>query len=151
MTMTTLKPSMRRLNGWRRLWVVVSAGALLFAVIWAFGNIPFTDRVDDRVVSGYGDSQCRHVVQMPATSKLNPEPEYGDPCWSLYIYRHLYENAATTSDGYIKDVEGRRRESLLISLGLALAMWLAGISLLYAGGAVVAWVRKGFASSIEQQ
>lgn len=143
--------SKRTLNGWRRVWVVVSAAALFYAVVWAFGNVPYTDRVDDKVLSGYGNPQCRHVVQMPATSKLDPEPEYENPCWALYIYRHLYENAAMTSDGYIKNIEGRRREALLISLGVALAMWLVGVSLLYAAGVVVAWVRKGFARSTEPQ
>ncbi|QKO23702.1 hypothetical protein [Rhodoferax sp. BAB1] len=142
--------SKRTLNGWRRLWIVAAGAALLYAVFWAFGNVPSTYAVDHKVVSAYANPQCRQVIQMPATSKLDPEPEYGNPCWSLYVYRHLYEDAATTSEGYVSDIEGRRRQALLISLGIALVMWLVGVSLLYGAGAVVAWIRKGFAASAAQ-
>lgn len=137
----------RTLSGWRRLWVVVAAGSFLYAIAWGFSNVassPF--QIDEKVVAGFANPQCRNIIQMPATAKLNPEPEYEHPCWPVYFYRHLYVNAATTSAGYTKDLETRHLEARIISIGVALVIWLIGVSLLYAAGVVVGWIRRGFQS-----
>lgn len=137
----------RTLNGWQRLWIVLAAGSFIYAVAWGFGKVassPF--QIDENVVAGFTNPQCRNIILMPATSKLNPEPKFEDPCWPVYSYRHFYENAATTSVGYTKDLETRHREARLISIGVALVMWLVGVSLIYGAGVIVGWIRKGFQS-----
>jgi hypothetical protein len=91
-----------KLNGWRRLWLVVSAGALIYAIGWGIVEGAKQYQIEYEVISGFKNPRCAAVIQMPATSQLNPEPEYDDPCWNLYLYRSIYEGAAQTEDGYVE-------------------------------------------------
>jgi len=139
----------RKLNGWRRLWVVIAAGTLVFAVGWGLVEGAKQHRVEYQVISGFDNPACARVIQMPAQTKLNPEPGYRDPCWDLYLYRSIYEGAKTTKDEYIEHMNSMQHRVLLQVIGFALIVWLVAVALLYGIGLVVAWVVKGFRSGEE--
>ena len=136
-----------RFNGWQRIWLVLTTLALLYALGWGLveGSKGGGERVRQEVVDGFRSPECKQVLDMPALSKLSPEPQR--PCWELYLYRSIYENAATTAEGYRKDIESRRREWMLGTLGVGLAFWGIGCAALYLCGWITAWIRRGFAHS----
>jgi hypothetical protein len=135
---------MRRLNGWRRLWVVGSGIALLGAIWWALDTAAKGRIYDFRVVQAFNRKECLHILRMPAGSKLDKEPEYGDPCWKLYSYRSIYKDAGSTEDEYLKHVNALQREDILMQATGALILWALGVALVYGMGVIVAWIVRGF-------
>ena len=141
--------SSRKLNGWQRLWVVVSVIALLYAIgLGIFGGIP--PRVEYEVVTGFRNSSCDAVIRMPSGGKLNPEPRYDDPCRNLYGYRSTYEAAKDTEAGYIEHMTTKQNIYIAKNVGFLLAVWLICMALLYGGGVVAAWILRGFRSNDEK-
>jgi hypothetical protein len=92
---------MRKLNGWQRLWVAVSALSLLYALGYGLkqGSTFGGEHVRPEVVQAFGDSRCKSILEMPARSKLSPEPAGDSQCFELYLYRSIYENAAVSAAG----------------------------------------------------
>lgn len=133
-----------RLNGWRRLWVVVTVIAFFYTVGWGVVEGAKQYRVEYQVISGFGNPRCSAVIQMPARAKLHPEPHYEDPCWNLYLYRSIYNGAAQTVDGYIEHMNANQNRVILQTVGVGLVLWVVGVSMLYGIGKVFAWVVRGF-------
>lgn len=143
----------RSMNGWQRLWSLVAGLGLLYALGWGMveGQHGGGERVQAEVVAAYENPLCRAIVDMPPVSKLNPEPDGEGPCWELYLYKSIYETAAPTSNGYVQDINTRRREWLLGTIGIALAAWFIASGLLYGAGWLIAWVRRGFNQSAQSK
>lgn len=135
-----------RLNGWQRLWFVIAAGAFIYAIGWGVVEGAKQHRVEYRVSEGFRNPKCSGVLQMPVGGKLNPEPEYNDPCWELYLYRSIYEDAAKTEAGYKQQMNSKQNILMLQLVGLALVAWLVAMSLVYGAGAITVWVVRGFRS-----
>jgi len=141
-------------NGWRRLWVVLSAAALLFALVTAVNNVSPNLVVDQKVVSGFDDPQCKYLVDLPIDLTRHQDPEYNEPCWPMYLSR-LFEKTLRgtdlqSSDDYREDIRRKRRADIFGSLLAFLTLWLVAIGLLYGLGLVVAWVRRGFAQPTDR-
>jgi hypothetical protein len=139
----------KRMNGWRRLWVVVAALGLLYAGWFALTEAAETYALKGGVLLAFDRPECKAIAEMPAGHKLDPGPAYDDPCWELYLYRSVYNDASNTSAGYAEHMSVLQRSRALDDFLFALAVWLVSVSLLYAGGAVVAWVVRGFRPSAE--
>jgi hypothetical protein len=134
----------RKLNGWQRLWVVVAAGSFICALAYSFVEGSKQARLEYGVLSGFSNSQCRYIIELPPGFKLDQPPTYGDPCWDLYLYRSIYADARDTRDGYIDHMHSIQRTAILHTTIFFLIVWLIAVGLLYGGGVVVAWVIKGF-------
>jgi hypothetical protein len=132
------------LNGWRRLWIVVVSLGLLYGIWFALNEAANQYALEGGVLLGFDRPQCVAVVQMPAGSKLSPEPGYGDLCWDLYLYRSIYNDARATKDGYIEHRNSLQRTRILQNLAFVGIVWVAAAALLYFSGVVVAWVLRGF-------
>jgi len=127
-----------RLNGWRRLWVVIAALSLVWAVVFALNIALKANPRDYRVIRALEDPQCQHLLSPKSKySELTKLPEF-HPCLALAGTSALsvagYE--AQKSEGY--------RASLQGGLIFSLLLWVIGLALLYGAGATVAWVRRGF-------
>jgi len=133
-----------QLNGWRRLWVVITVVGFFYAIGWGFVEGAKQYRVEYEVLSAFGNPRCNAVIQMPARAKLNPEPRYEDPCWNLYLYRSIYDGAAQTKDGYIEHMNSNQNRVILQTVGVGLVLWLLAVGILYGAGKIVAWVMQGF-------
>lgn len=134
----------RKLNGWQRLWLVFAVGTFVYAVGWALLQGTAGTGVDPIVSSGFDNPRCRPIVQMPAGTSLVAAPPFEDPCWSVHFYRSIHDDAATTREQYVSDMHWRRSMAILISLGIAIAIWFVAVSVLYVAGLVIAWVVGGF-------
>jgi len=135
-----------KLNGWQRLWVVITALSFLYTLGYSFLEGSKQYRIEYEVLSAFERPECKYIVDLPAGFRLEREPSYNSPCWDLYLYRSIYEDAKNTKDGYIKHMSSLQRTLILQIMGIMLAVWLIGIGLLYAAGATVAWIIKGFQS-----
>lgn len=131
------------------MWLVLTGAAFISALGWgvAMGSSGGGEKVSEKIIAAFANPSCQVILKLPAQTKLSQEP-YGDsPCWDLYLYRLIYENASATADGYVKDIEIRQRNWMLGMIGIGLAYWLVGTLLVLAVGFLVAWVRKGFSLS----
>jgi hypothetical protein len=127
--------------------VVAAAAALLYAIGWGVVEGAKQHRVEYQVIAGFENPQCGLVIQMPAGSKLSSEPKYDSPCWHLYLYRSIYEDAKQTKDGYIQHMNSQQNIVIAQTVVVALVLWLLGVAVAYGLGAVVAWVVTGFRSN----
>ena len=134
----------RKLNGWQRLWVVAAACSFIYAVGWSVVEGTAGGGVTEATLAGFDNPRCKPVVQMPAGTSLEPPPASEDPCSSIHFYRSIYDDAATTKEGYLAHVRSQHVTAILISLVIALAIWFVFVSLLYGAGVVVGWVGGGF-------
>jgi hypothetical protein len=132
------------LNGWRRLWIVISVAGFFYAVGWGFLEGARQYRLNHDVISAFGNPRCNVVIQMPAGTKLSPEPRYDDPCWDLYLYRSIWADAQQTKDGYVDHMTSNRNEAIFYSVGAGFILWGIAVAILYGGGATVAWIVQGF-------
>lgn len=139
---------LKRLNGWRRLWVVTISLGLLYGIWFALDDAANQYSLEGGVLLGFNRPQCVSVVRMPAGTKLSPEPSYDSPCWDLYLYRSIYKDARDTQDGYVQHRNSLQRSRIFENLLVVGVIWLVGSSLLYATGAIVAWVIRGFRNNV---
>ena len=132
----------RKLNGWQRLWIVVSGVGFLYAIgLGVFGGIPPYSKSE--VISGFNNLSCAAVIKMTSGGKLNPEPKYDDPCHALYLYRSIYKNAKNTEAGYVEHMNSEKNNYILKNIGFLLIVWSLSVAVLYGSGVVVAWGRSG--------
>ncbi len=137
---------LRKLNGWQRLWIVVAVCSLLYTLGYSFVEGAKQYRIEYDIISAFGIPECKHIVDMPSGYKLEQEPGYNSPCWHLYVYRSIYEDAKKTKEGYIQHMNSLQNILILQTMGIMLVLWLVSIGLLYGAGVIVAWVVKGFRS-----
>ena len=140
-----LKQVLNRLNGWQRLWLVLMALGLLAIYPIAFsaaqGN---TLDFESDVYQAFSLPECEVVLQMPAGSKLASEPSYNSPCSSLYIYRSVFKDAAASAEGYMTHIRLEQREYVQEFAKWLLLAWAVLGALVYASGAIVGWIDRGF-------
>ncbi len=139
---------LNRLNGWRRLWLVLMGLSLL-------GLIPYvlslaarsTLSFDLEVWSGFRLPECRYILSMAAGTESERRPRYDSPCYALYSYRSIYKNAATTEEGYTAHITQEQNKYAREAFGWLLLVWAILGGLVYAAGAVVAWIVRGCRAS----
>lgn len=117
---------------------------MLYGIWFALDDAAKQYSLEGGVLLGFDRPQCAAVVRMPAGAKLNPEPGLESPCWDLYLYRSIYKDARDTKDGYIRHRNSLQRSRILDNLLFVGIVWVLSALLLYAAGAVVAWVAQGF-------
>jgi hypothetical protein len=112
------------------------------AHIYSVTSRGFLNGIDnDQIAAGYENPACKTVVETPI-GELKPEPEYGSPCWPVFMYRSLYGEAGATANDFLAN----RVRKLAFAAGINLLLWLVIVAALYAAGAIVAWVIRGFRS-----
>lgn len=116
-----------------------SVGSLICIAGFAIFLGPDGYEVKPNVSNGFGDAQCRRVVEMPSGGKLTPEPRHGDPCRALYVYRSVFDDARSTNAGYVEHMSSLRWADFRRDT----AVWLIAVSLVYGAGQMVAWFTRG--------
>lgn len=137
----------KRLNGWRRLWIVVSVLGLFYAAYFALDDAYQQYKLDGNVLLAFDSPQCKTIVDLPAGFKLDQSPGLDSPCWHLYLYRSIYNDARNTSGGYADHMGALQRKRALETFGLTAVVWVLAVLLLYGVGATIAWIIRGFRSS----
>jgi hypothetical protein len=144
---------LNRLNGWQRLWFVLAALSVAYAVIIA--PFPQCDGMHQySFVHRRGlerDIQnplCRTYQTAEFSQLKNPGYDDGGSCWHLYTSRLADRTNAMpyTLQVYDKDTSRQHTDCLIeASFFFGLAA-LIGSALIYGFGAILAWIRRGFAT-----
>ena len=74
---------LHRLNGWQRLWFVISILGLLYAVWFALAEAQEVYGSKGAVLLEFARPQCKAVIDMQAGHKLEPSPGLDSPCWNF--------------------------------------------------------------------
>lgn len=135
------------LNGWQRLWVLVSASYLLGVLAIAFSSLPTESDVSSaEILRQVSDQSLLLMHNASKEQQWNPVTEDGI---SIPIPVGLDQAAVQTFKADYKNavkvaVHKKRAEYF----AQALVWWLAPSALLYALGLGIAWVRRGFKRGI---
>jgi hypothetical protein len=125
------------LNGWQRLWVVVS---VLLLPLVAFVAAQRWPRPSAEVFADLIVPECEHLRKLPKGFVPTSLPAPGAPCASLQQF--LFTTAANvrSDDDYLRYVSVEQVKVAAASLGI----WLAIAALIYFVGWSYSWVLKGF-------
>ena len=142
------------INGWQRLWVLVSSILLILAVIVAVITLPNPEHVAHK-------SSFEEDLSMESRAKLAKADEKGivwDDQVGLKVKMpngHILQfeksvktkEAETVSNEYYSLLKHYRNKERAIYVLFAIACWLGTIIFLYVFGWTIGWVYKGFKKS----
>ena len=146
---------MRKMNGWRRLWILACAmAALWFLLIWPLrmynAGAVARDSYHRSLMKDMSSGACQSYMELPLAKLIKPpyEPE-GGSCWFIYTTREIHK-----IDDLPFTVAKAERRDTFERLRSAGEVWLVGLigficisGGLYLVGYLVAWVRRGFTNS----
>ena len=122
------------LNGWRRIWLVVSALLLLFAL--AIASTVWPARNED-VLHDIAPTSCKMWLELP--DGYVPS-KWGDDCHALTSFMVSSKTHVSSVADYDKALSASRFQMASTGLGI----WLAAVAALYLIGWAVGWVIAGF-------
>ncbi len=139
------------MNGWRRIWVALTGLGLLFAVIsaWikAFEYSPARYDMYSSLLLELDNPACAPYTTEPMANLVKPKfSEDGTTCYQIYVGRRYSKTGATpyTADVFNRDEQAENVQQFWRDAGILLVLTAVASALLYAAGAIVAWVRRGF-------
>jgi hypothetical protein len=138
------KMALPKLNGWRRLWIVVAVITFFWATIHAIGKAATSRSTDYEVIAALKNPECEHIRKLPKDSLLEHEPEYGSACYALYSEKKFSDTPIYNVKDYQAIASKMYRSMLLSWLAVSLTIWAVSIVLLYGAGATIAWIIRGF-------
>ena len=133
-----------RLNGWQRLWIVISLLLLVVTLLYALREVGQNYRVDYLIVEAFEAPECDYIRKLPAGFKLDKPPTFDSPCSHLYYYKLFHPSPAKDAQDYKNGMSEQYWKMLGPELLAMMALWAVGMGLLYGAGATVAWVIRGF-------
>lgn len=131
---------MKRLNGWQRLWVVVS-GALAVAAI-AFGLQKF--EMESQIDQNY-QWKVEHLKEI-RRALLNPKPNETKNKYSYaenWTVDGVEDEISAAGIQYEKDLKMLPSEQTKAVL-VPLILWLLASGILYLIGWAIGWIYRGF-------
>ena len=89
---TSMSNRLQRLNGWRRLWLVATAGAAIwFVVVWpmhVWSELKYCQLLLHRdIEKDFASGQCR-TYQTAPLEKLQEPPSTRSDCWHIHTSRN---------------------------------------------------------------
>lgn len=139
------------LNGWQRMWVVVTVVAGLWCLIlYPLRHYTTTgnDRYSTSMRADYESGKCQAYIAQPLRDLVEPPYESaGGTCWFIYTTRSI--NEIDEVPFTLARAQRHEQSESLKRLGEGFIVGLIGFLLisggLYGSGWVVRWVRRGFA------
>jgi hypothetical protein len=125
------------LNGWRRLWVVVSVLGLVITLV---GVGIFWPQREAGITNDLNSPTCKVWRDLPDGFFPDKSPEWEEECYSLrsfLYYQHINLRLETDYDRYLLRA---RTKTFLVGL----ATWIVTALLIYFSGWSVGWVVMGF-------
>ena len=128
---------MRTLNGWQRLWIVISTlllvpTAFLGAILWPYYDV---DTVRD-----LGAPECREWRDLPQGVIPGEYPSFEEPCSALQrflLLTHVNVRSVGDYEHYLSIQKWK-------AVAWAVVGWLACIAAISLAGWSVGWIRRGF-------
>lgn len=129
--------TIKRLEGWQRLWLAASLLMLGVAIVWLPGVLERKALVElaearTRVIADFEKAECLAVRSTPYT-QLTPIPA-GAPCFEIYIWRKdVKEKLPLILNNVLFPIDAHRREILFDGAMKGVGLAALGSLLLYAG------------------
>lgn len=140
------RPTGKGLNGWQRIWLVLTVVALVvFVGIVPISYMPGRDYLAEAEIQADIENPiCRAYVVEPISSLV--QPTYGEPCDRLYSARKYYggHSVPYTLKQYQDWHRANWWSNYLGSVLFTLVATLLMSGLVYLLGWSVAWIRRGF-------
>lgn len=128
---------MVRLNGWQRLWVLVSLLLLLPVTLLVVLLWPARDA---EVVRDLASLECAALQKLPPGFVPERYPSRDEPCRALQAFLIMSQAEVRSVAQYDSWLSRRKARTLAVG-GL---LWASAAALVYLAGRSVAWVRRGF-------
>ena len=142
----SIKEKIASANGWQRLWLVTTVGCFVY-----FAWIVPIQQMDEMNVFRYKEKWAvEEEMKNPVCKDYMLKPfdqleKSTDACYNIYVEREYAENnAQLTPESYKKKFREDQSSRLMTYIQTGLIVAVALSALLYAAGAVVAWVVSGF-------
>jgi hypothetical protein len=145
-----------KLNGWQRIWFVLTAlGTVFFIVIYPLKisgearSSSFSYRMS--INSDFSNPSCTSYTNDPLNKLVEPPfRENGGSCWHIFTYRRYHEKDIIlpfTKIQYdkLEDAEWWKTFFTVMAIG-AVSFW-AFSALIYGSGKIVGWIIAGFQKS----
>ncbi len=143
----------QKLNGWQRLWVLVSVCLLLPALYLSYMTRPTRDSILDdwaeQLVAFSVDHDSSLASYSPAEIiqkyKNIPSREFIDRYSTTYAVRHPeFKPQLDSISNCYQDQLDKFETQTVVHFLKALAIWFGLIFVLYLSGGSIAWVYRGF-------
>lgn len=144
------------MNGWQRLWLVLTAVVLLgYGVFYPFvyvgenvlGRYYYEERYN--LLKDLESPQCSQYAAKPLNSLVKPEWGEGGTCYYLYQARK-YDDSNTipfTIEAFDRQKNRQYYEYLFGTMAATSVITLVCAGLVYFAGFLTAWIRRGFAKA----
>ena len=129
-----------RLNGWQRLWVVVSV--ITLGLTLGVVGLIWPER-DDRVLSDLRSPACKAWRELPSGFVPDTPPEWREECYSLRSVLYYQKINLSSEEDYRRYLVRARVKTVF----LALSSWVAAVVVLYVFGWSIGWVARGFSKA----
>jgi hypothetical protein len=145
-------PRRKRLNGWQRIWIVLTGVSWLgFAVIYPWQDA-YRLRSNEYEARRYlqidlANPMCEAFANRPFS--MLKEPRGTLDCWYLYNERkyaqfHFGDQVPYSLQTYSNNLDAQQIKHFLSGFGVLSVVVLVFSALLYAAGTIIAWIRRGF-------
>lgn len=140
-----------RMNGWQRLWFVLTALSLIIFGIfypyyetYKFNYSSYSYR--ESVAKDIQSSRCNIYINQPFNKLIEPQFGEGGSCWHLYTTRKYDDKDIYPYSLSVYDAKEKSRKlQMFFSLAaLFSGLVLAGSALGYFAGFLISWIRRGF-------
>ncbi len=132
-----MKRHLSKLNGWQRLWLVLSAVWLVVFLCLVVDRFPTTD---PKVIADLKSPDSQSLRDLPQGFKLDEFPDRNTPCRALALFRFSHTSQVRTVADYQRVV---RREQIITALNIV-AAYVVSIVVVYVFGWSVGWIIQGF-------
>lgn len=126
-----------KLNGWQRLWVVVS---VLLVLPIALFTVQLCPKRDPNILRDLVAPECNVLRTLPPGFVPLTYPRNDDPCRALETFLYL-ERVDVRS---VTDYERYLSTGKWKAFGIGLTTWIVLCGLIYSAGWSVAWIKRGF-------
>ena len=134
------------MNGWQRIWLVLTCLGLLGAVVFAWIHANKSMGAWEHVASlkrDLANPKCASFTTEPLLDSL-AEPQIGN-CYEIHTFRRVVTpRAPYTLEVFRKNQDARKRQTFWWNARVLVFLTVLCSVLLYLAGIIVAWIRRGF-------
>jgi hypothetical protein len=125
------------LNGWQRIWVVVSvillaSSLFVVGVLWPEREVPILENLNS--------PKCQVWRDLPEGFFPEKLPDWKDECYSLQSFLYYQQVNLKSIADYDKYLVRARVKTVTVGLGV----WILLVAIVYLLGWSIGWIAKGF-------
>lgn len=136
-----------KLNGWQRLWVVLSAIYLAIVIVFTWSSWPTKRQIENSwvysLITATKDPKD-YAYEIREAYKDIPDGELIKRINAKYSEKPEYKEILNTTNlKYQMEIQSLGKNRFK-TFGIALLAWLFPIGILYLVGVAIGWIYKGF-------